>query len=109
METEREWKFLTKEIQTRKGARYDEWLIGLYRNFTTGKWTWINGKPLTIDKWQPYKPSDMDFYTLIAKEFPTGHNGSFNSIKGYVLRGWICEKETGIKTVLQLITVPYLQ
>ena len=97
MESEQEWEFINKEIQTRKAARFNEWYIGLYRNLTTGKWTWINGKPLTIDKWQINKPLAGDSYTLMAKEFPPGHNGSFNSISGNILRGWICEEETGIK------------
>ena len=83
-------------IQNRKGAISDEWHIGLYRKLTTGKWTWINGKPLTIDKWQENKPGDTDSYALIAKEMPDGKKGSFNSIRGNVYRGWICEEETGI-------------
>ncbi|KAL9973645.1 hypothetical protein ACROYT_G020126 [Oculina patagonica] len=94
METEREWEFIYKEIQTRKGARYDEWLIGLYKILKTGEWTWVNGKPLTIDKWQPNKPKDMEYYALIAKEWPVGKKGLFNSIQGNVFRGWICEEET---------------
>ncbi|KAJ7371453.1 hypothetical protein OS493_025924 [Desmophyllum pertusum] len=81
LETEREWEFINQEIQTRNGTRYNEWLIGLYRNLTTGNWTWINGKPLTIDKWQKGKPADNDSYTLIAKDWPLGHKGSFNSIR----------------------------
>ena len=99
METEREWKFINKEIQTLKSGRFDEWLIGLYKNATTGNWTWINGKPLTIDKWQVRKPQDDDLYAMIAKEWPKGHKGSFNSIKETTYRGWICEKETGINTL----------
>ncbi|KAL9973646.1 hypothetical protein ACROYT_G020127 [Oculina patagonica] len=94
METEREWEFINKVIQTRKGARYDEWLIGLYKILKTGKWTWVNGKPLTIDKWQPNKPKDMEYYALIAKEWPIGNKGLFTSIQGNVFRGWICEEET---------------
>ena len=98
LETEREWEFINKEIQTRKSfGNINEWYIGLYRNITTGNWTWINGKPLTIDKWQKDKPTDRDSYTVIAKEYPPGHKGSFNSITGRLVnRGWICEEETGI-------------
>ena len=99
METEREWEFINKEIQTRKAAKYDEWHIGLYRDLITRNWTWVNGKPLTINKWQIYKPGANDSYTLIAKEFPPGHTGSFNSITGDIYRGWICEEETGIKAI----------
>ncbi|KAJ7376151.1 Asialoglycoprotein receptor 1 [Desmophyllum pertusum] len=96
LETEREWDFINKEIQNRKTykAASDEWFIGLYRNLATGNWTWINGKPLTIDKWQQDKPADRDFYSLIAKDWPLGHKGSFNSIKGNIHKEWICEEET---------------
>ncbi|KAJ7376153.1 Asialoglycoprotein receptor 1 [Desmophyllum pertusum] len=96
LETEREWEVINKEIQTRKSFdNLNEWYIGLYKNITTGNWTWINGKPLTIDKWQTGKPTDRDFYTVIAKEWPLGHKGSFNSIQGSLVnRGWICEEET---------------
>ena len=95
IETEREWEFITEAIQTRKGAKHDEWLIGLYKN-VAGKWTWINGKPLTIDKWETKKPENNDHYALIAKEGPDGRKGSFNSITGGISRGWICEEEAGI-------------
>ena len=98
IETEREWEFITEVIQTRKGAISDEWLIGLLRSLKTGKWTWINGKPLTIDKWETKKHENNDHYALIAKEGPDGRKGSFNSITGAISRGWICEEETGIHT-----------
>ena len=96
METEREWDFIKNEIQNRTGSKNGEWFIGLYRNLTTGNWTWINGKAMTIDKWQTNNPDNSDSYALIHKEFPTGFRGSFSSIKGNTLRGWICEEETGI-------------
>lgn len=96
IETEREWKFLTMEIQTRKSGKYDEWHIGLYKSLITGKWTWISGKALTIDKWQDNTPNDNDSYTLMAKQRPTGFKGSFRSIIGNTSRGWICEEITGI-------------
>ena len=100
METEREWEFINEEIkkQTTADAKTNEWHIGLFLNSTTKNWTWINGKPLTIKKWQPYKP-DKDknsIYALIAKEWPTGYYGSFNSIKSTIERAWICEEETGL-------------
>lgn len=98
METEKEWEFINKEIQIRTSAAANEWFIGLYKNSATGNWTWINGKALTMDKWQPGKPKDGDLYALMAKEWPKGLKGTFNSIKTNVVRGWICEKETGITT-----------
>ena len=96
METEREWEFINKEIQIRQSRKNDEWFIGLYRNLTTGNWTWLNRKPLTIDKWQYRRPKNTDFFSLMAKEWPSGMKGSFNSINLNVHRGWICEEETGI-------------
>jgi len=94
METEQEWEFVNKEIQTRAGKKENEWFIGLYKNETTGHWTWVNGKQLTIDKWQRNKPKDNEFYVLMAKEYPKGSKGSFNSFNLNVYRGWICEEET---------------
>ena len=99
METEREWEFINKEIQTRNTGKENEWHIGLYRNLTSGKWTWVNGKALTLKKWQKNKPQNSDFYAMISQEFPKGFKGSFNSIRGNVIRGWICENETGINTM----------
>ena len=87
METQREWEFINKEIQTRKSGNNNEWHIGLYRNLTTGKWTWLNSRTVTINKWQKYKPLDSDLFALMSKEWPAGLKGSFNSIKGNVYRG----------------------
>ena len=99
IETDREWDFITMAIQIRKSGKYDEWYIGLYKNLITGNWTWINGKALTIDKWQEYTPHDDKSYTLMAKEWLTGFKGSFKSITGNISRGWICEEVTGINKV----------
>ena len=96
METLQEWEFITKTIKGQTSGEYNEWHIGLLKNSTTGNWTWINGRPLTIDKWRDYKPLKNDLFALIAREFPPGSYGSFNSIKGGVRRGWICEEKTGV-------------
>ena len=98
MESEEEWQFITNEIQIKTGGRYNEWFIGLEKNLKTQKWTWINGKSLTIDKWHKYgnNPEPDDSYGLIHKEYPDGFNGSFSTARGYIQRGWICEEETGI-------------
>ena len=63
---------------------------------TTGKWTWINGKTVTIDKWQKDQPQDGNFYALMARESSNGVNGSFSSLKANINRGWICQEQTGI-------------
>ena len=96
IETEREWEFIAMEIQTRKSGKHDEWHIGLYKSLLTGNWTWINGKALTVDKWQENMPNDNNNYTLMAKEWPIGLKGSFKSITGNTSRGWICEELKGI-------------
>ena len=95
METEQEWEFIKNAIQNREGSKLGEWFIGLEMNLTIGNWTWINGKPLTIDKWQRSNPDPADFYGLIHKEYPTGYKGSFSTIRDNIERGWICEKESG--------------
>ena len=96
METEQEWEFINKEIQTQISGRENEWHIVLYRNLTAKKWTWINGKTVTIDKWQKDQPQDLDLYTVMARESSDGVKGSFSSIKGDIKRGWICEEKTGM-------------
>ena len=95
METEQEWEFIKNAIQNREGSKLGEWFIGLEMNLTIGNWTWINGKPLTIDKWQRSNPDPADFYGLIHKEYPPGYKGSFSTIRDNIERGWICEKESG--------------
>ena len=98
MESEQEWQFITNEIQNKTGSPHNEWFIGLEKNSTTRRWTWINGKSVTIDKW--YKgannPDPVDSYGMISKEYPKGFKGSFSTFRGDVRRGWICEEETGI-------------
>lgn len=99
IETEREWKFITTQIQTRNIGKYNEWHIGLYKSLITRNWTWINGMPLTMNRWQKNTTNDNDSYGLIAKEWPPGFNGSFRIITGNTSRGWICEEVTGINTM----------
>ena len=98
MESEQEWQFITNEIQNKTGNPRNEWFIGLEKNLKTQKWTWINGKSLTIDKW--YKsgnnPDPNDSYGLIYKDYPKGSKGLFSTFRGDLRRGWICEEETGI-------------
>ena len=96
IETEQEWEFIKNAIQGRVGSKNGEWFIGLEINITTRNWTWVNGKSLTIDKWENSSPDPNDFYGMIHEEFPPGIKGSFSTVKGNVQRGWICEKESGI-------------
>ena len=96
METIEEWEFINGSLKDQIGSAFNEWHIGLLKNKTTGNWSWINGRPLTFDKWQPKRRGQDEFFVLIAKEYPRGFFGSFNSINKVPQRGWICEEETGI-------------
>ena len=96
METIEEWEFINSSLKNQIGNEFNEWHIGLLKNLATNNWNWINGKPLTFNKWQKGKPKERTFYVLIAKEYPPGSFGSFNSINANPARGWICEEETGI-------------
>ena len=98
MESEQEWQFITNEIQNKTGSPHNEWFIGLEKNSTTRRWTWINGKSVTIDKWykRANNPDPDDSYGMISKEYPKGFKGSFGTFRSYLQRGWICEEETGI-------------
>ena len=92
METEREWQFITDEIR-KLDIKHNEWHIGLFN--VSGNWTWINGKPLTLSKWQQNEPGPEDLYGLIHKNYPPGSYGTFSGNTGVVQRGYICEQETG--------------
>ncbi|RMX44679.1 hypothetical protein pdam_00023369 [Pocillopora damicornis] len=98
MESEQEWQFITNEIQNKTSKPNNEWFIGLEKNSTTNRWTWINGKSVTIDKWhkEVNNPDPDDSYGMIHKEYPKGFKGSLSTARGYLQRGWICEEETGI-------------
>ena len=96
METEQEWEFIKNAIQNREGSKNGKWFIGLEMNIKTRNWTWVNGKPLTIDKWEKSNPDPNDFYGLIHEEYPSGIKGSLSTVNEKVQRGWICEKESGI-------------
>ena len=98
IESEQEWQFITNEIQNKTDNQRNEWFIGLKKNLTTKRWTWINGKSLTIDKWSRMRnnPDPDDSYGIIHKEYPKGSKGSFSTFRSYLQRGWICEEETGI-------------
>ena len=92
METEREWRFITNEIG-KLNMKHNEWHIGLFN--ASGNWTWINGKPLTLNKWQEREPETRDLYVIIHKNYPPGSYGTFSSNTGIIRRGYICEQETG--------------
>ena len=103
MESEQEWQFITNEIQNKPGSQYGEWSIGLEKNSTTQKWTWINGKSLTIDKWykRGINPDPNDTYGLIHKEYPPGFKGSLSTYRGgatSIENGFARKKQVMIST-----------
>ena len=51
MESEQEWQLIKNEIKKKSGNGFDEWFLSLEKNSITTRWTWINGKSVTIDKW----------------------------------------------------------
>ena len=92
METDEEWEFIKTETQHKTSQPVNEWHIGLVKD--SGNWTWVNGKPLTITRWQPGKPDDNAHETVavIAKTFPPGRHGLFNNLRTWYDRGYICER-----------------
>ena len=101
LETEEKWEFIEKRVKYRTDVPHHEWHIGLYKNRTSGSWTWINGKILTLKKWQKDNPVKNQYDAVIAINRPSGSNGSFKSIKGSVQIEWIYEEERGINTAVQ--------
>ena len=97
METEAEWKFINREIQklTISGrlSGINEWHIGLKKQ--AGTWKWVNGRPLTIAKWQPNRPDGDGDVAVISKDHPPGSQGLFNDLHYINHRAFICELTFG--------------
>ncbi|XP_058950007.2 layilin [Pocillopora verrucosa] len=94
METPHEWQVVRDYIQNLTNKFNNDWHIGLRRNTTVignWTWTWVNGKPLTINHWQPWQPRDGAPYVVMAKNYPPGTRGLFNDIRGDIFAGFICE------------------
>ena len=92
METDEEWEFIKNETQHKTSQPNNEWHIGLVK--VPGNWIWVNGKPLTIKRWQPGKPDDNPTETVavIAQNYPRGKHGLFNNVDTDNSRGYICER-----------------
>ena len=108
METDDEWEFVKNLTQhrTTDDKDSDEWHIGLEKDKGTGKWTWVNGKPLNIKRWQPDKPDKPDNTTyetvaVIAKNYPPGTFGLFNNVSPKSTEGYICEVKTGESVIAE--------
>ena len=89
METEEEWQFINKEIQKRCMARPIEWYIGLRK--MGQEWKWVNGRSLTITKWQDRQPSGDGNVTVMTKDYPPSTQGLFNDLSELSRRASICE------------------
>lgn len=85
METEKEWQFINKEIQER--ATSTEWHIGLTN--MGQEWKWVNGRPLTISKWQDREPSG-DGNVAVMTNRPNAQ-GLFNVLPALHGIASICE------------------
>ncbi|KAJ7372830.1 hypothetical protein OS493_016753 [Desmophyllum pertusum] len=88
IETEEEWKFINNQIQKKCIGQPNEWHIGLKKG--NNGWKWVNGKPLTIQKWQPGAPSGDGDVTVMSKDYPRKTQGLFNDLPGYK-GAYICE------------------
>lgn len=93
IETEHEWQVLKDQIENRTNRFNNSWYIGL-RMESKGIWTWVSGKPLTLNQWHGWKPRDGALYTVMTKTFSPGTKGLF-SVKGSIFAGFICEKPVG--------------
>ena len=85
METEKEWQFINKEIQER--ATSTEWHIGLTN--MGQEWKWVNGRPLTISKWQDREPSGDGNVAVMANR--PNAQGFFNVLPALHRIVSICE------------------
>ena len=93
METEEEWAFINSKIQKITVSNVNEWHMGLKKE--AERWTWVSGKPLTIEKWQRGQPSGDGKFTVISKDYPPGSKGLFNDLPDWIQRGYICELPKG--------------
>jgi len=93
IETEQEWSLINRKIQNRTDM--DEWHIGLTN--LTGAWRWLSNHSLTLNKWQAGEPESVAYkrYVTMAKNWPRGSHGLFNSLRKDIPRARICEYKRG--------------
>lgn len=98
METEEEWSFVNNKIQQRSDM--EEWHIGLTN--LTGTWRWLSNHSLTFNKWQIGEPEMVSHkrYVTMAKNWPIGSRGLFNSLRADISRARICEYTKGKYAIL---------
>ena len=94
IETEHEWQVLKDQIENRTNRFNNSWYIGL-RMKSRGIWTWVSGKPLTLNQWHGWQPRDGAPYAVMTKTFSPGTKRLFRNVKGSIFAGFICEKPVG--------------
>ena len=92
LETEAEWQFVNSKIQNIALQGANEWHIGLKKQ---GDWKWVNGNPMTIEKWQRSQPSGDGNVAVMSKDYPPGSQGLFNDLNAQMPRPFICEIPKG--------------
>ena len=101
IETVKEWNFLNDLIQNRNILKqYNKWIIGLEKK--AGNWTWVSGKPLTINKWKENQPSDVGDVAFISEVVLNGSKrGLLQVTQRAQSHASICEISKG-KTIAHL-------
>ena len=94
IETLKEWNYINSKIQKITLSGANEWHIGLKKD-AQGNWKWVNGKQLTIQKWQSGEPSGDGNVAVMSKDFPSGTQGLFNDLNPSSRKAYICENPTG--------------
>ena len=97
IETEEEWNFINDQIQRRNTTYYkNKWSIGLTKK--AGNWTWVNGRPLTICKWEQGEPRGEHDAAFMYKRSSNGEQGVFGGVNGTSIgyrHAYICEISEG--------------
>ncbi|XP_066022614.1 CD209 antigen-like protein A [Pocillopora verrucosa] len=97
IETEDEWNFINDQIQRRNTTYYkNKWSIGLTKK--AGNWTWVNGRPLTICKWEQGEPRGEHDAAFMYKRSSNGEQGVFGGFNVIIMayqHAYICEISEG--------------
>ena len=94
LETEDEWNFINDQIQ--RGIYRNKWSIGLTKK--AGNWTWVNGRPLTICKWEQGEPRGEHDAAFMYKRSSNGEQGVFGGFNVIIMayqHAYICEISEG--------------
>lgn len=96
METEHEWQVVKDHVQNRTNRFANDWHIGLRMN-ASGNWTWVSGKPLTINRWNLSEPRGDESYAVMPRNNTPGTKGRgpLTVVKRDFRAGFICERPSG--------------